>query len=58
MEATKEKTSAKKKLADVGFDRRDSSRKSNVSPTETAHLYIPSSYDSHRQVITWIPAVS
>jgi len=40
MEATKEKTSAKKKLADVGFDRRDSSRKSNVSPTETAHLYI------------------
>jgi hypothetical protein len=45
MEATKEKTSVKKKLADVqGFDRRDSSRKSNVSPTETAHLYIPSSY--------------
>jgi hypothetical protein len=35
------KTSAKKKLADVGIDRRDSSRKpSNVSPTETAHLYI------------------
>ncbi len=31
-------TSAKKKLADVGFDRRDSSRKSNVSPTESAHL--------------------
>ena len=42
MEAKKEKkTSAKKKLADVGIDRRDSSRKpSNVSPTETAHLYI------------------
>ena len=42
MEAKKEKkTSAKKKLADVGIDRRDSSRKpSNVSPTETADLYI------------------
>jgi hypothetical protein len=55
MEAKKEKkTSAKKKLADVGIDRRDSSRKpSNVSPTETAHLYIctyrPSSYDSHHR---------
>ncbi len=32
------KTSAKKKLADVGTDRRHSSRKSNVSPTETAHF--------------------
>jgi hypothetical protein len=50
-----EEDKRKEELADVGFNRRDSSRKSNVSPTETAHLCIPSSYDSHRGR-TWIPA--